>query len=72
MIDPAMLWVRRNGAACAADIGFHDLAIVAARDDDRLAHGAIRFSLSRYTTDQEVDRNPRARSAKLRAAERMA
>ena len=39
MIDPAMLWVRRNGAACAADIGFHDFAVVAARDDDELAHG---------------------------------
>jgi cysteine desulfurase len=24
--------------------------------DERLAHGAIRFSLSRYTTDADVDR----------------
>ena len=24
--------------------------------DDRYAHGAVRFSLSRYTTDAEVDR----------------
>jgi cysteine desulfurase len=23
--------------------------------DDRLAHGAIRFSLSRFTTDAEID-----------------
>src|ERR1700686_5758644 len=38
-----MLWVRRNGAACAADIGFHDFAVVAARDDDRLAHGRRQY-----------------------------
>jgi cysteine desulfurase len=24
--------------------------------EDRIAHGAIRFSLSRYTTDAEIDR----------------
>jgi cysteine desulfurase len=24
--------------------------------DDRIAHGAIRFSLSHYTTDAEIDR----------------
>jgi cysteine desulfurase len=24
--------------------------------DEKIAHGAIRFSLSRYTTDAEVDR----------------
>jgi cysteine desulfurase len=26
------------------------------RIDDRIAHGAIRFSLSRYSTAEEVDR----------------
>jgi cysteine desulfurase len=24
--------------------------------DPKIAHGAIRFSLSRYTTDEEIDR----------------
>jgi len=24
--------------------------------DDKVAHGAIRFSLSRYTSDEEIDR----------------
>jgi hypothetical protein len=38
MIDPAVLWVGGNGAARAADIGLHDFAVVAARDDDGLAH----------------------------------
>ena len=28
----------------------------AMRIDEKLAHGAIRFSLSRYTTDAEVER----------------
>jgi cysteine desulfurase len=26
------------------------------RIDERIAHGAIRFSLSKYTTDEEIDR----------------
>jgi cysteine desulfurase len=26
------------------------------RIDEKIAHGAIRFSLSRYTTDAEIDR----------------
>ena len=44
------------GAACSSGSLEPSAVLRAMRIDDRIAHGAIRFSLSRYTTDQEIDR----------------
>jgi cysteine desulfurase len=44
------------GAACASGSLEPSHVLRAMQIDERLAHGAIRFSLSRYTTDAEVDR----------------
>jgi cysteine desulfurase len=43
------------GAACSSGSLEPSHVLKAMRVDERLAHGAIRFSLSRYTTDAEVD-----------------
>lgn len=44
------------GAACSSGSLEPSHVLRAMRIDDRIAHGAIRFSLSRYTTEAEVDR----------------
>jgi cysteine desulfurase len=44
------------GAACSSGSLEPSHVLKAMQVDERLAHGAIRFSLSRYTTDAEVDR----------------
>ena len=44
------------GAACSSGSLEPSHVLRAMGIDDKLAHGAIRFSLSRYTTDAEVDR----------------
>jgi cysteine desulfurase len=44
------------GAACSSGSLEPSHVLKAMHVDERLAHGAIRFSLSRYTTDAEVDR----------------
>jgi cysteine desulfurase len=44
------------GAACSSGSLEPSHVLKAMGIDERLAHGAIRFSLSRYTTDAEVDR----------------
>jgi cysteine desulfurase len=44
------------GAACSSGSLEPSHVLRAMGIDDRVAHGAIRFSLSRYTTDAEVDR----------------
>ena len=44
------------GAACASGSLEPSHVLQAMRIEERIAHGAIRFSLSRYSTDQEVDR----------------
>jgi cysteine desulfurase len=44
------------GAACSSGSLEPSHVLRAMRIDDRIAHGAIRFSLSRYTTDHEIDR----------------
>jgi cysteine desulfurase len=44
------------GAACSSGSLEPSAVLRAMHIDDRIAHGAIRFSLSRYTTDQEIDR----------------
>ncbi len=44
------------GAACSSGSLEPSHVLKAMGIDGRLAHGAIRFSLSRYTTDEEVDR----------------
>jgi cysteine desulfurase len=44
------------GAACSSGSLEPSPVLRAMRIDDRYAHGAVRFSLSRYTTDAEVDR----------------
>jgi len=44
------------GAACSSGSLEPSPALLAMGIEERLAHGAIRFSLSRYTTEAEVDR----------------
>jgi cysteine desulfurase len=44
------------GAACSSGSLEPSPVLRAMKIDDRYAHGAVRFSLSRYTTDAEVDR----------------
>jgi cysteine desulfurase len=44
------------GAACSSGSLEPSHVLRAMRIDERIAHGAIRFSLSRYTTDLEIDR----------------
>ena len=44
------------GSACSSGSLEPSPVILAMGIDQRIAHGAIRFSLSRYTTDAEIDR----------------
>ena len=44
------------GAACASGSLEPSHVLRAMKIDPKVAHGAIRFSLSRYTTDEEIDR----------------
>jgi cysteine desulfurase len=44
------------GAACSSGSLEPSPILRAMKIDDRYAHGAVRFSLSRYTTDAEIDR----------------
>ena len=44
------------GAACSSGSLEPSPILQAMRIDPKVAHGAIRFSLSRYTTDQEIDK----------------
>jgi cysteine desulfurase len=44
------------GAACSSGSLEPSAVLRAMKIDPRVAHGAIRFSLSRYTTDAEIDR----------------
>jgi len=44
------------GAACSSGSLEPSPVLRAMKIDDRYAHGAVRFSLSRYTTEAEVDR----------------
>jgi cysteine desulfurase len=44
------------GAACASGSLEPSHVLKAMHVDPKIAHGAIRFSLSRYTTDAEIDR----------------
>ena len=44
------------GAACSSGSLEPSPILRAMKIDDRYAHGSVRFSLSRYTTEQEVDR----------------
>lgn len=44
------------GAACSSGSLEPSPVLLAMKIDPRLAHGAIRFSLSRYTTEEEIDR----------------
>jgi len=44
------------GAACSSGSLEPSHVLKAMHIEDRIAHGAIRFSLSRYTTRQEIDR----------------
>ena len=44
------------GAACSSGSLEPSGILRAMKIDDRYAHGAVRFSLSRYTTEEEVDR----------------
>ena len=44
------------GAACSSGSLEPSHVLRAMRLDEKIAHGAIRFSLSRYTTDAEIDR----------------
>jgi cysteine desulfurase len=43
------------GSACSSGSLEPSPVIIAMGVDERLAHGAVRFSLSRYTTDAEID-----------------
>ncbi len=44
------------GSACSSGSLEPSPVVLAMGIDQRIAHGAIRFSLSRYTTDAEIDR----------------
>lgn len=44
------------GAACSSGSLEPSHVLRAMKIDEKIAHGAIRFSLSRYTTDDEIDR----------------
>jgi cysteine desulfurase len=44
------------GAACSSGSLEPSHVLKAMKIDPKVAHGAIRFSLSRYTTDAEIDR----------------
>src|SRR3954471_24999262 len=44
------------GAACSSGSLEPSHVLRAMRIDPKIAHGAIRFSLSRYTTEAEIDR----------------
>ena len=44
------------GAACSSGSLEPSHVLIAMKIDPKIAHGAIRFSLSRYTTDDEIDR----------------
>jgi cysteine desulfurase len=44
------------GAACSSGSLEPSHVLKAMQIDEKIAHGAIRFSLSRYTTDAEIDR----------------
>ena len=44
------------GAACSSGSLEPSAVLRAMHIDDRIAHGAIRFSLSRYTNENEIDR----------------
>ncbi len=44
------------GAACSSGSLEPSHVLRAMKIDEKIAHGAIRFSLSRYTTDSEIDR----------------
>ena len=44
------------GAACSSGSLEPSHVLRAMKIDERIAHGAIRFSVSRYTTDAEIDR----------------
>lgn len=44
------------GAACSSGSLEPSHVLRAMKIDPKIAHGAIRFSLSRYTTDEEIDR----------------
>jgi len=44
------------GAACSSGSLEPSHVLRAMKIDEKVAHGAIRFSLSRYTTDSEIDR----------------
>jgi cysteine desulfurase len=44
------------GAACSSGSLEPSHVLQAMKIDSRRAHGAIRFSLSRYTTEREIDR----------------
>ena len=44
------------GAACTSGSLDPSHVIRAMQIEDKVAHGAVRFSLSRYTTDEEINR----------------
>src|SRR6478672_2641059 len=44
------------GAACSSGSLEPSHVLRAMKIDEKIAHGAVRFSLSRFTTDAEVDR----------------
>lgn len=44
------------GSACSSGSLEPSPVLLAMRVDEKIAHGAIRFSLSRYTSDEEIDR----------------
>jgi cysteine desulfurase len=43
------------GSACSSGSLEPSPVIIAMGVDEKIAHGAVRFSLSRYTTDAEID-----------------
>jgi cysteine desulfurase len=43
------------GSACSSGSLEPSPVILAMGVDEKIAHGAVRFSLSRYTTDAEID-----------------